>query len=86
MVKRTIFDLSTETKYFKTQQNLYKMENYFKTSAAKLFLIDCLNNAVDKLGYNNINDIKKEALKAFKQKGYNLSFFDIQETFKNYFY
>jgi hypothetical protein len=57
----------------------------FKTSAAKLFLIDCLNNAVDK-GHNNINDIKKEALKVFKQNGYKLGFFDIQETLKNYFY
>jgi hypothetical protein len=62
------------------------MKNYTKTQADKLFLIDCLNNAVDKLGRNNIHDIQKEALKAFKQKGYNLSFFDIQETFKNYFY
>ncbi len=62
------------------------MENYFKTSAAKLFLIDCLNNAVDKLGHNNTNDIKKEALKVFKQNGYKLGFFDIQETLKNYFF
>ena len=58
----------------------------FKTSAAKLFLIDCLNNAVDKLGRNNIQNIQNEALKVFKKNGYKLGFFDIQETLKNYFY
>ena len=62
------------------------MENYFKRSAAKIFLIDCLNNAVDKLGRNNIHDIEKEALKVFKENGYKLGFFDIQDTLKNYFY
>jgi len=62
------------------------MKNYFKRSAAKSFLIDCLNNAVDKLGRNNIQDIEKEALKVFKENGYKLGFFDIQETLKNYFY
>ena len=59
---------------------------YFTESAAKLFLIDCLNDAVDKLGRDSIDDIKTEAISVFKQHGYKLGFFDIEDTFKNYFF
>lgn len=62
-----------------------KKYNYVCLESKKSWLVDCLNESVEK-GNTKIPAIKVEAMKIYKEKGYKgIDILSREKVFKNYF-